>query len=292
MKYGFIKQHSGEFSIRAMCRYFSVSSSGYYDWLGAKPSTRLVKQQQRNEHVKVLFEKYKSRYGAPRIHRELQTQFSHRCNVKTVANALRNLGLCAKAARKFKATTNSKHSLPVAPNLLEQCFKTHEPNRVWVGDITYLNTDEGWLYLAIVLDLFSRKVVGWSMNATMTKQLVSDALRAALATRHNRHDELIFHSDRGAQYCSKQFSALLNSNGIRASMSGKGNCYDNACAESFFHSMKVEAIHGMRFATREQMKQTVFEYIEVDYNRQRLHSSLGYLSPCEFESQYHHKIAS
>lgn len=182
----------------------------------------------------------------------------------------------------WQATTNSHHSLPVAPNLLQQDFSAERPNQKWVSDITYLATDEGWLYLAVVLDLYSRKVVGWSMSERMTATLVCDALSMAIFRRH-RPRNVIVHSDRGSQYCSREHQQLLNKHGLICSMSKKGDCFDNAAMESWNHSLKVEAIHGERFVTREQAKAQVFDYIEVYYNRQRLHSTLGYLSPAEFE---------
>ena len=203
-------------------------------------------------------------------------------NRKTVAKSLLSQELRAKAARKFKATTQSRHHLPVADNLLAQNFSASAPNQKWACDITYLWTDEGWLYLAVVLDLYSRRVIGWAMSERMTAQLVCDALQMALFRRKQPRG-VIVHSDRGSQYCSQDYQALLNANGLHCSMSAKGNCYDNACSESFFHSLKVEAIHGERFTSRAQMRETVFEYIEVDYNRLRLHSTLGYQSPETFE---------
>jgi putative transposase len=203
---------------------------------------------------------------------------------KTVATSMRRQGLRAKAAKKFKATTNSKHSLPVAPNLLQQDFTATAPNRKYVSDITYLWTDEGWLYLATVIDLYSRLVVGWAMSERMTTQLVCDALQMAL-WRRRMPTGVIVHSDRGSQYCSAAYQALIRKHDLLCSMSAKGCCYDNACAESFFHTLKVEAIHGERFASREEMRQTVFQYIEVDYNRTRRHSANGYISPEAFEAQ-------
>jgi putative transposase len=203
---------------------------------------------------------------------------------KTVAESMRRQGLRAKAAKKFKATTNSKHSLPVAPNLLQQDFTATAPNQKYVSDITYLWTDEGWLYLATVIDLYSRLVVGWAMSGRMTAQLVCDALQMAL-WRRRMPSGVIVHSDRGSQYCSAAYQMLIKKHCLLWSMSAKGCCYDNACAESFFHTLKVEVIHGERFATREEMRQTVFEYIEVDYNRTRRHSANGYVSPQAFEAQ-------
>jgi putative transposase len=233
--------------------------------------------------VKVAFETKKGRSGSPRLVLDL-ADAGHQHDRKTVANSMRRQGLRAKAAKKFKATTNSKHNLPVAPNLLDQDFTATAPNQKYVGDITYLWTDEGWLYLAIVIDLYSRLVVGWSMSERMTAQLVCDALKMALWRRHMPTDVMV-HSDRGSQYCSGVYPTSLNEHGLICSMSAKGNCYDNACAESFFHSLKVEAIHGERFVTREEMRQTVFEYIEVDCNRMRRHSANGYISPAAFEAK-------
>jgi transposase InsO family protein len=188
---------------------------------------------------------------------------------------MRRQGLRAKAARKFKATTNSRHSLPVADNLLQQDFTASAPNRY---------TEEGWLYLAVIIDLYSRKVIGWAMSERMTADLVCDALRMAL-WRRKQPTGVIVHSDRGSQYCSMVYQTLIRAHQLRCSMSAEGNCYDNACAESFFHSLKVECIHGERFMSRAQMRETVFEYIETDYNRQRRHSTLGHISPEAFEAR-------
>ncbi|WP_247718762.1 IS3 family transposase [Morganella morganii] len=205
-------------------------------------------------------------------------------NVKTVAASLRRQGLRAKASRKFSPVSYKKHGLPVSENLLQQDFSASGPNQKWVGDITYLRTDEGWLYLAVVIDLWSRAVIGWSMSSRMTAQLACDALQMAL-WRRKRPKKVIVHTDRGGQYCSADYQALLTRHSLRGSMSAKGNCYDNACAESFFHSLKVECVHGERFISRETMRTTVFNYIECDYNRWRRHSACGGLSPEQFENQ-------
>jgi putative transposase len=276
VKYATMKAHEVEFAVRLMCRVLSVSPSGYYAWRNRKPSKRTQARAAVDATVKAEFEARKGRAGAPRLSRHL------RVGRRQVAESLRRQGLRAKAAKKFKATTNSNHTLPVAENLLQQDFTAERPNQVWVGDITYIGTDEGWLYLAIVLDLFSRKVVGWSMSDRMTASLVCDALRMAVFAR-KRPTGVIVHTDRGSQYCSREHRALLSAHSLVASMSAKGNCYDNAAMESWNHSLKVEAIHGERFATREQAKAHVFDYIEVDYNRNRLHSTLGYVSPEQFE---------
>jgi transposase InsO family protein len=201
-----------------------------------------------------------------------------------VADIMRKKGLRAKGAKKFKATTNSNHKLPVAPNVLEQNFEATKPNQKWVTDITYISTDEGWLYLAVVLDLYSRMVVGWAMSERMTASLVCNALQMAL-WRRKRPCKVIVHSDRGVQYCSREYQALLLKHELICSMSKKGDCFDNAAMESWNGSLKVEAIHGERFRTRSEAKDHVFDYIDVYYNRQRLHSKLGYLTPVEFEDE-------
>ena len=274
-----------EFSIAAMCRVLSVSRSGFYDWLVKQDKPRLLKHRQEriDAHVAHAFNADKGRSGAIRVALALEKQGIH-YNRKTVALSLQRQGLRAKAARKFKATTQSAHNLPVADNLLKQDFTASRPNQKWAGDITYLWTNEGWYYLAVVLDLYSRKVIGWAMSERMTARLVCDALTMALFRR--KHPKgVIVHTDRGSQYCSHDYQTLLRDHGLICSMSAKGCCYDNACSESFFHSLKVEAIHGERFETRQQIRETIFEYIEVDYNRQRLHSYLDYKSPDEFEQQ-------
>ena len=271
-----MRKHEGEFAVRLMSRVLSVSASGYYDWRKRGVSRQAQARTELDAQVKAAFKARKGRAGAPRLSRHLKR------GRRQVAQSLRRQGLRAKAARKFKATTNSNHALPVAENLLRQNFTAERPNQVWVGDITCIDTDEGWLYLAVVLDLYSRRVVGWSMADRMPAALVCDALRMALFDRKTPRG-VIMHSDRGSQYCSHEHRALLEEHGLIASMSARGNCYDNAAMESWNHSFKVEAIHGERFVTREHARAHVFEYIEVDYNRDRLHSTLGYLSPEQFE---------
>lgn len=280
-----MEQNTGNFRVTTMGRVLKVSRSGFYRWRERqqKPSPRQEERRHLDEVVKEAFERKKSRYGSPRLTLDL-AETGHQHDRKTVANSLRRQGLRAKAAKKFKATTNSNHDLPVAPNLLDQDFSATVPNQKYVGDITYLWTDEGWLYLATIIDLYSRMVVGWAMSERMTARLVCDALKMAL-WRRGMPTGVIVHSDRGGQYCSGAYQALLDEHGLICSMSGKGNCYDNACAESFFHSLKVEAIHGERIGTREEMRQVVFEYIEVDYNRDRRHSANGNISPAAFEAK-------
>jgi len=284
VKYVFMQAHTAMFRIMAMSRVFSVSRSGFYAWRKRKdhPSPRQQRRTKLDKVVKEAFEGKKGRSGSPRLVLDL-VDAGYPYDRKTVASSMQRQGLRAKAAKKFKATTNSNHNLPVAPNLLKQDFTAAAPNQKYVGDITYLWTDEGWLYLAVIIDLYSRLVVGWSMSERMTAQLVCDALKMAMWRRH-MPTNVIVHTDRGSQYCSAAYQNLLKEHGLICSMSGKGNCYDNACAESFFHSLKVEAIHGERFAVREEMRQTVFEYIEVDYNRIRRHSFNGLISPEAFEA--------
>lgn len=281
-----MQAHRSEFRVVAMARVLGVSRSQFYAWClrqsQASPSSRTLAREARDAQIKAAFLASKRRHGAPRLVGDLRDAGTP-ANRKTIAESLRRQGLRARAARKFKATTNSRHNLPVAPNLLQQDFSASAPNQKWVGDITYLHTDEGWLYLATVIDLYSRRVIGFAMSERMSARLVCDALLMALFRRGLPKD-VIFHSDRGSQYCSHEFQQLMRDRQVRSSMSAKGNCYDNACAESFFHSLKVEAIHGERFRTREAMRQAVFEYIEVDYNRTRRHSAIGNLSPEAFEA--------
>ena len=266
-----------------MCRVLTVSRSGYYAWRSRPPSDRAQANVQLAVDVHRIFDEHKGRAGAPRITNQLRME-GKRVGKNRVASVMQDEQLRAKAARKYKATTNSNHKLPVAPNLLEQDFTASAPNQKWVSDITYIATDEGWLYLAVVLDLYSRLMVGWSMAERMTTELVSDALTMAL-WRRKMPKGVIVHSDRGSQYCSAAYQRLLRNNRLVCSMSKKGDCYDNAAMESWNHSLKVEAIHGERFATREMAKAQVFEYIEVYYNRKRLHSTIGYLSPEAFEAR-------
>ncbi|WP_089166987.1 IS3 family transposase [Azotobacter chroococcum] len=282
VKYAFMQAHTQQFPLKVMCRVLGIARSGYYAWCSRKLSKRRQQQTQLDRLVAQAYHKRKGRSGAPRLCLDLKAS-GLPCNRKTVTASMRRQGLRARAARKFKATTNSRHSLPVADNLLRQGFTAAAPNRKWVGDMTYLHTEEGWLYLAVIIDLYSRRVIGWAMGERMTAELVCDALRMAL-WRRKQPQGVIVHTDRGSQYCSAAYRELLHAHRLRGSMSAKGNCYDNACAESFFHSLKVECIHGERFGTHAQMRQTVFEYIETDYNRQRRHSTLGYISPEAFEA--------
>lgn len=278
-----MQRHSETFSIVRMAHVLCISPSGYYAWIKscAEPSNRIQKQKARDELVKQVFDDRKKRDGSRRIQVELEEQ-GHACDIKTIQRSMKRQELVAKAARKFKVTTDSNHKLPIAPNLLAQDFTATAPNQKWAGDITYLYTSEGWLYLAVIIDLFSRQVIGWAMNKRMTANLVCDALKMAL-WRRGKPQGVIVHSDRGSQYCSHAYRELIDQYHLKQSMSRKGNCWDNACVESFFHSLKVEAIQDEPMMNREAMRQHIFEYIEVDYNKKRRHSALGYLSPEQFE---------
>ncbi len=267
-----------------MCSMLSVSPSGYYDWRDRPLSLRAQENVLLADKIKTIFDEEHSRAGAKRIAKRLKaesTQVSHH----RVARIMRSNSWRAKAAKKFKATTNSNHKLPVALNLLQQNFFASKPNEKWVSDITYIWTDEGWLYLAVVMDLYSRMVVGWSLSERMTSKLVIDALQMAIWQRKKPRG-VIIHSDRGSQYCSHEYQELLADNGFICSMSKRGDCYDNASMESWNHSFKVEAIHGEKFSTRAYAKNHVFDYIDVYYNRKRLHSKLGYLSPCVLKNKW------
>lgn len=269
------------YSVSLMCKALKVSTSGYYAWLNRKPSPRAIANASLKSKIEVIFNGERQRAGSIRITKKLQSD-GEIVGRNRVARIMRINGMRARGRKKFKATTNSNHKLPVAPNLLEQNFEAARPNEKWVSDITYIWTEEGWLYLAVVLDLYSRAVVGWSLSNRMTAALVMDALKMAL-WRRKMPCGVIVHSDRGSQYCSHDYQKLLSDHGLTCSMSKRGDCYDNAVMESWNGSLKVEAIHGEKFKTRDEAKKHVFEYIEVYYNRMRLHSRLGYKSPFMFE---------
>lgn len=261
-----------------------IERSGYYAWLKRRPGPRKIANEGLDKEIKAVFNAHKGRYGAKRMTDELN-HHGLKCSKNRVAKRMQALGLRAKAKKKYKMTTDSKHNLPVAPNLLNRDFSALAPNQKWVGDISYVWTEEGWMYLAVVIDLYSRAVIGWSMQTHMTSQLVIDALIMAL-WRRGFPRGVLFHSDRGSQYCSKVYQTLLKTYGLTCSMSRKGNCWDNAIAESFFHSIKTELIYTERYATREIAKLSIFEYIEMYYNRLRRHSAIGSIAPEAFEVQY------
>ena len=283
MKYVFVRNHRGAFPVDLMCRTLEVGSSGFYAWLNRPESLRNRENQQLLMEIKAVHKRSRKTYGSPRIHAQLN-ESGHACSRYRVARLMRQHGIVSKHKRKFKVTTNSVHSYPIAENLLQRRFNVFRPGQCWVSDITYIPTLEGWLYLAVTLDLFHRKVIGWSMDRWITRQRVIDALNMAIKNGCFEPG-LIHHSDRGVQYASNEFQALLKTNGIQCSMSRKGDCWDNAVAESFFHTLKVELIHGKTYITRQEAKTAIFEYIEGFYNRQRRHSYLGYLSPDEYEKK-------
>ena len=283
MKYVFIRDHREAFPISLMCRTLEVGSSGFYAWLNRPESPRSQQNRRLLLEIKVAHQKSRKTYGSPRIHAELNAN-GQVCGRHRVSRLMRQHGIVSKHKRKFRVTTNSSHSYPVAENLLQRRFDVSGPGQRWVSDITYIPTREGWLYLAATLDLFHRKVIGWAMDRGITRQLAIDALKMAIKNGCLKSG-LIHHSDRGVQYASNDFQALLRANAIQCSMSRKGDCWDNAVAESFFHTLKVELIHGNFYNTRQSAKAAIFEYIEVFYNRQRRHSYLGYQSPVDFEKQ-------
>ncbi len=283
MKYVFIRDHRGAFPVSSMCQTLGVGSGGFYAWLKRPESPRSQKNRQLLMEIKAVHKRSRKTYGSPRIHAELN-ESGHACSRYRVARLMRQHGIVSKHKRTFKVTTNSVHSYPVAENLLQRRFDVFRPGQCWVSDITYIPALEGWLFLAVTLDLFHRKVIGWAMGWRITRQLVIDALKMAFKNGC-LESGLIHHSDRGVQYASNEFRALLKNYGIECSMSRKGDCWDNAVAESFFHTLKVELIQGKIYDTRQEAKTDIFDYIEVFYNRQRRHSYLGYLSPVEFEKK-------
>jgi len=282
MKFRAIRDNIGRFAVGLMCSALDVSRSGYYAWRDRPASSRARANDQLLQQIRQAHQRSRATYGSPRITHELRAQ-GHRVGENRIAGLMRTARIRAKSARKWRATTQSAHRLPVAENTLARTFSVAEPNRVWAGDISYVWTAQGWLYLAVVLDLYSRAVIGWAMSDRLTTHLATDALTMALWRRKPK-GALLHHSDRGVQYATGDYQRLLTSNGIECSMSRKGNCWDNAVVESFFHTLKVELVHHRRYLTRDEARQDIFEWIEVFYNRQRRHSTLGYRSPAEFEA--------
>lgn len=270
-----------------MCRVLKVCPSGYYAWRGRQQSQRDRQNRKLLVAIKALHKQSKQTYGSPRICRALSKQGT-RCSENRVARLMREHGIRAKQTKRFKATTDSRHDLPVAENMLDRQFEPEAPNQAWAADITYVWTGQGWLYLAVVMDLFSRRIVGFSMRRSLSRALVIEALRMALGRRRVGQG-LLHHSDQGSQYASGEFQRALVGSGIICSMSRRGNCWDNAPVESFFSTLKCELVHHRRYRTRAEARSDIFEYIEVWYNRKRLHSSLGYLSPAEYEAQRAHQ---
>jgi len=283
MRYRVIHEHDRRYPIRVMCRALAVSAAGYYAWRSRPESPRSIQARTLLSAIRGIHRVSRETYGSPSIWDALRKQ-GHHIGEHRVARLMRQAGIRAKTVKKWRATTQSQHRLPVAANTLDRAFTVAVPNRVWAGDITYVWTLEGWLYLAVLLDLYSRRVVGWAMGPRITVELAEQALAMAVANRAPTAG-LVHHSDRGSQYAATSYQRLLTEYGLIPSMSRKGNCWDNACVESFFGTLKRELVYHRRYATRDDARQDIFEYIEVFYNRQRRHSTLGYHSPAEFEAR-------
>ena len=279
MKYAWIDSQRDSYPLQSMCEQLGVSTSGYAEWKTCGGPTHWLSDEQLLALIRAVHAQYKQTYGSPRMTAELKSR-GIPVSRDRVRRLMKSNGIRARHKRRYKATTNSRHTLPVASNLLNRQFETHAPDQVWTADITYIPTREGWLYLAVVMDLYTRMIVGWSMDARMTRELVTNALRMA-RFRRKPMAGVLHHSDRGSQYCSQDYQALLAQYGMVASMSRKGNCWDNAPMESFFNSLKNERVFHEDYATRAEAKQDLFEYIESFYNRNRRHSGLNYRSPAQ-----------
>ena len=288
MKYAFIERHRRVWPIAVQCRVLQASVAGYHEHLVRRASAcqrRHLSDDALLVHIRAVYAQSRGSYGWPRIWRELLSR-GIRVGKDRVQKLMQLHGIRAKGKRRFKVTTDSRHDLPIAPNLLDRQFTVAEPDKVWAGDITYIATDEGWLFLAVVIDLFNRQVVGWSLREDMARDIVVDAVRMACLERHPKNDSgLIFHSDRGSQYASEDFRNVLAEYAITASMSRRGNCWDNACSETLFGSLKVERLYGQRFVTRRQAKDETIAWL-LWYNQTRLHSTLAYVSPMRFEQDW------
>jgi putative transposase len=267
-----------------MCQVLDVSRSGYYKWKNHTKSPRQIQKEQITKEIHCIFLESRCLYGSPKV-TSLLRQAGRRISQKTVARIMKEQGLQSRTVKKYKATTNSKHSYPIHANVLNRQFQVKKPNQVWVADITYVSTKEGWLYVASLMDLYSRKIVGWHADRTMTKELVLKALQQAYV-RQRPEGPVLHHSDRGSQYASNDYQKQLQQYGMNCSMSRKGNCYDNACIESFHGVLKKELIYQQQYATRAQAQQDIWEYIEIFYNRKRIHSTNDYLSPAQKERMY------
>jgi len=284
VRYQFIAAQKAEYPVALMSRLLCVSRSGFYAWTKRAQSTRTRSDRALMVTIKAAHKASRNIYGSPRVHLDLVAQ-GHAVGRGRVARLMRDNALRGKRKKRFRTTTQSDHRHPIAPNVLAREFTVEQPNVAWVGDITYIGTQEGWLYLAVILDLYSRRVIGWAMGKRIDQALTLRALRMALDTREPGAG-LVHHTDRGSQYAANDYRKLLKARSITCSMSRKGNCWDNAVAESFFATLKVEFVHETLFHTRAQATREIFEYIEVFYNRVRRHSSVGYVSPMDFEKDY------
>jgi len=281
MRFQFIDEHRDEFPVTRMCQELAVSSSGYYAWRQRPPSAREMANQELYNKIRAVHDDNRGVYGSPRIYRELKEQ-GIACSENRIARLMRLRSLRAKQSKRFRSTTKRNKAHPVAPNLLKRHFVAERPNQKWLSDITYIPTREGWLYLAAVLDLYTRRIVGWAMSDRITRALTISALEMALG-QYQPASGLLHHSDQGSQYTDGTYQALLKNHGIQVSMNGVGSWYDNAPMESFFGTLKSEWVYHRAYRTRDQARSDIFYYIEAFYNRRRLHSSLGYLSPEEYE---------
>jgi len=290
VKFTFISAEKAWAPIAVSCKVLQVSRSGYYAWEARGRSTRSVADDKLAVDVAAAFQVGRGAYGSPRVHKELKAS-GIAVSRKRIARLMAQLGLEGRRKRRFKATTDSKHTMPVAENILDRNFEVNAPDVAWVTDITYVWTAEGWLYLAAILDLFSRRVVGFAMSEHIDRALVLEALRVAVGRRVPNFG-LMHHSDRGSQYASGDYQDALDDLGVVCSMSRKGNCWDNAVAESFFATLKTELVYTRRFATRAEAREAIFEYIEVFYNRRRRHSTIGYMSPMDFEMQFNQEMST
>lgn len=282
MRFAFVAEHANRYPVTRLCSVMKVSRRGYYDWLGRPDSQRDLANRELLVEIKRMFYRYREVYGAPRVHQALLKQ-GIECGLNRVARLMRENGVIPKTVKKFRVTTDSRKSRNPARNILDRKFEADRPNEKWVADVTYIPTREGWLFLATVLDLYSRKIVGWSMASRLLSELPQKALQSAIDSRMPAPG-LIVHSDRGKEYYAGEYQQLLRTHGFICSMSRRGDCYDNAVMESFFHSLKVEDLHHRDLKTRSEARTVLFDYIEIFYNRQRLHSSIGYQSPIEFET--------
>ncbi len=267
-----------------MCKVLNVSRSGYYQWTRRQESEQKKRRRELEQQISRIFVDSRRLYGSPKIAQVLRQQ-GVRVSEKTVARIMKELGLKSRTVKTYKATTNSNHNLPVHDNVLNQQFRAQAPHQVWMADITYVPTDEGWLYVASVMDLYTRKIVGWHADERMTKELVLQALDQAY-NRQRPKGEVLHHSDRGSQYASHEYQKRLLKYGMKCSMSRKGNCYDHACIESFHSVLKKELVYLEKFRTRKEAQSRIFEYIEFFYNRKRVHSAIGYLTPFQYEQMY------
>lgn len=284
MRYAFIQAHCKEYRVTRLCDVLGVSGSGYYDWLTRTESNRSRENRRLTEKIKDYHRRSRGIYGSPKIHRDLVNE-GETCGVNRVARLMSTSGIQSKLARKFMMTTDSKNTMQPAPDILQRRFYVEKPDVAWVSDTTFIATREGWLYLAVILDLFSRQIIGWAMRKKNNTELVQDALTMAI-WRRGRVNDIIVHSDQGSTYASSAYQQQLTASKLRCSMSRKGECLDNAVAESFFGTLKNELVYHEDYKTSAKARQSIFEYIEVFYNRQRRHAFLNYMTPVEYEEKH------